>query len=139
MYRKSAIELRNLFLEKKLTATQITTYFLNRIEKYDRELKCYINVLSKRALSKAKALDEKLKNNQPVGRLSAIPIAIKDNIHILDEITTCASQFLTNYRAPFNSTLVEILESEGAIILGKTNLDEFAMGSSCEEIGRAHV
>ncbi|NGX44042.1 MAG: Glutamyl-tRNA(Gln) amidotransferase subunit A [Candidatus Anoxychlamydiales bacterium] len=133
MYRKSAIELRDLFLEKKLTAEEITTYFLNRIEKYDRELKCYINVLSKRALNTAKKLDEKLKNNERVGRLAAIPIAIKDNIHILDEITTCASQFLTNYRAPFNSTLVEILESEGAIILGKTNLDEFAMGSSCED------
>lgn len=133
MYKKSAIELRDLFLEKKLTALEITTYFLKRIEKFDPTLKCFINVLSKRALNKAKELDEKLKNNEPVGRLSAIPIAIKDNMHIFDEITTCASQFLTNYKAPFSSTLVELLESEGAIILGKTNLDEFAMGSSCED------
>ncbi len=134
MYKKTAIEIRDLFLEKKLTAVEITTYFLKRIEKFDSELKCFINVLSKRALNKAKALDEKLKNNlEYVGKLAAIPIVIKDNIHILDEITTCGSKILTNYKAPFNSSLVEFLENEGAIILGKTNLDEFAMGSSCED------
>ncbi|MFA6118781.1 MAG: Asp-tRNA(Asn)/Glu-tRNA(Gln) amidotransferase subunit GatA [Parachlamydiales bacterium] len=132
MYRKSAIELRNLFLEKKLSAEEITSYFLKRIEKHDNELKCFINILSKRALTKAKELDLKLKSNMPVGKLAAIPVALKDNIHIKNEITTCASKFLTNYNAVFNATIVDLLESEDAIILGKTNLDEFAMGSSCE-------
>lgn len=69
---------------------------------------------------------------KPLGKLSAIPIAIKDNIHIKGEISTCASRFLTNYRAPFDSTAVRLLEEEDAILIGKTNMDEFAMGSSTE-------
>ena len=132
MYKKSALELRNLFLEKKVSSEEITNYFLKRIEKFDKELNTFINVLSKRAINKAKELDEKLKNDEPIGKLASIPVVLKDNINIKDEITTCGSKFLTNYRAVFDSTLVELLEGEGAIILGKTNLDEFAMGSSCE-------
>ena len=133
MYKKSAIEIRDLFLEKKISAIEITKYFLNRIEKYDKDLNCYINVLKDRAFKKANELDQKLKENKFVGKLASIPIAIKDNMHILDEITTCGSKFLTNYKAVFNSTLVDLLEEQGAIIIGKTNLDEFAMGSSCED------
>lgn len=132
MYKKSALEIRNLFLEKKVSSYEITNYFLKRIAKFDKDLNCFINVLSKRALNRAKELDSKLKNNEPIGKLASIPVVIKDNMNIKDEITTCGSQFLSNYKAVFNSTLVEILEGEGAIILGKTNLDEFAMGSSCE-------
>lgn len=132
MYKKSALELRDLFLEKKISAVEITNYFLNRIAKFDKDLNCFINVLSKRALNRAKELDEKLKNNQPIGKLASVPLVIKDNMNIKDEITTCGSKFLTNYKAVFSSTLVELLEGEGAIILGKTNLDEFAMGTSCE-------
>jgi len=132
MHSKSAIELRDLFLAKGVSAEEITTYFLKRIEKYDQQLNSFIDVYSKRALKKAKELDSKMRQNKSMGKLSGIPIAIKDNINIKDEITTCGSKFLSNYRAVFSSSVIELLEDNGAIILGKTNLDEFAMGSSCE-------
>jgi len=132
MYKKTAIELRQLFLEKKLSAKEITNFFLKRIEKHDNKLNCFINVLSDRALDKAKQLDNKLKEKKAVGKLAGIPISIKDNINIKGEITTCASNFLRNYKAVFTATVVDLLEKEDAIILGKTNLDEFSMGSSTE-------
>jgi len=132
MHTKSAIELRNLFLEKKVSAEEITSYFLKRVERYDKDLNCFIEVYNKRALKKAKELDIRLKEKKPIGKLCGIPISIKDNINIKDEITTCGSKFLTNYKAVFSASVIKLLEDNGAIIFGKTNLDEFSMGSSCE-------
>lgn len=128
----SALEIKEKFLNKEISAVQIVQAFLDRIEKYDHEVGAFLSVFKERALEKAKKLDEKLKNNEKIGRMAAIPVAIKDNIHVKGEITTCASKFLTNYKAPFDATVVELLENEDAIIIGKTNLDEFAMGSSTE-------
>ncbi|PIS01274.1 MAG: Asp-tRNA(Asn)/Glu-tRNA(Gln) amidotransferase GatCAB subunit A [Chlamydiae bacterium CG10_big_fil_rev_8_21_14_0_10_35_9] len=132
LYKLSAYELRNLFLDKKVKATEITEYFLKRIEKNNKKLGAFLTVLSERAMQKAKELDQKNAENKPMGRLAGVPIAIKDNTHIEKEITTCASQFLTNYKAPFSATAVKLLEEQDAILVGKTNLDEFAMGSSNE-------
>lgn len=132
MYKKSAIELHKLFIQKKVSCEEITNYFLKRIQKYDSELKSFITVFNERASQKAKELDKKLKEGKQVGCLAAIPIALKDNIHVKGELTTCGSKFLTNYKAVFNATIVDLLEEQGAIILGKTNMDEFAMGSSGE-------
>jgi aspartyl-tRNA(Asn)/glutamyl-tRNA(Gln) amidotransferase subunit A len=132
MHNLTAIEIRDKFLKGEISAVAITENFLNRITKYDKEIGSFLAVYNERALKKAKELDEKLKNGEKLGKLAAIPIAIKDNIHVKGEITTCASKFLTNYKAPFNSTAVQLLEAEDAIIIGKTNLDEFAMGSSTE-------
>lgn len=132
MYKKSALELHGLFTQKKASCLEIVKYFLKRIEKYDKQLRCFIKVYEERAVNKAKELDKKLKENKPVGCLAAIPMAIKDNIHVKGEITTCASKFLTNYKAVFNASVIDLLEKQGAVILGKTNMDEFAMGSSGE-------
>jgi len=132
MHHLSAIEIRDKFLKGEVTAVAITKFFLDRIEKYDKDVGAFLAVFKIRALNKAKELDEKLARGEKLGSLAAIPIAIKDNIHVKGEITTCASKFLTNYKAPFDSTVVELLEKEDAIIIGKTNLDEFAMGSSSE-------
>lgn len=128
----TAIEIRDKFLKGELTAEAITQAFLARIDQYDSQVKAFLTVLKERALEKAKALDEKKKAGKKLGKLAAIPIAIKDNIHIKGELSTCASKFLTNYRAPFDSTVVRLLEEEDAILIGKTNMDEFAMGSSNE-------
>jgi len=132
MYSLSAIEIRDKFLKGETSAEAIVNYFLNRINLYDKQVGAFLAVFNERALAKAKELDAKRAAGQKLGKLAGIPIAIKDNIHVKDELTTCASQFLSNYRAPFSSTVVELLEAEDAIIIGKTNLDEFAMGSSTE-------
>ncbi|MBN2478639.1 MAG: Asp-tRNA(Asn)/Glu-tRNA(Gln) amidotransferase subunit GatA [Parachlamydiales bacterium] len=132
MYKLSGLELRNLFLSKKKSAEEITNYFLHRIKKIDKEVSSFLKVFDEKALKKAKELDQRLKDNKPIGKMAAIPVAIKDNINIEDEITTCGSRFLKNYKAPFSATIVKALEEEDAIIIGKTNLDEFAMGSSTE-------
>jgi len=128
----SAIELRGAFLKGELSALSIAEYFLKRIEKHDPSLGAFLNVLGPRALMKAEALDKKRAHNKPIGKLAAIPVAIKDNQHISGEITTCGSKFLSNYRAPFDATAIRLLEEQDALLIGKTNLDEFAMGSSNE-------
>ncbi len=132
MHSLSAIEIRRKFVEGEVSAVEIVQTFLKRIEDYDEQIGAFITVLNERALEKAKALDAKRAAGETLGKLAGVPVAIKDNMHIKGEITTCASQFLTNYRAPFSATAVDLLEAEDAIIIGKTNLDEFAMGSSTE-------
>jgi len=132
LHTKTAEEIRDLFLSGEKTAEEITTHFLARIEKFNPKFGAFLSVFPTRALQKAKELDQKRKEGKPLGKLAAIPIAIKDNIHVEGEITTCGSKFLTNYKAPFSASAVKRIEEEDGIILGKTNLDEFAMGSSTE-------
>ncbi len=132
LHTLSAREIRDKFLKGELSAVAITEAFLKRIDQYDGQIGAFLTVLKERALEKAKSLDAKKSAGKKLGKLAAIPIAIKDNMHIKGEISTCASKFLTNYRAPFDSTVVQLLEEEDAILIGKTNMDEFAMGSSNE-------
>lgn len=132
MYSLSAKELHTLFKEGKASAVEITQYFLTRIEHKDSEVNAFLTIFADRALEKARILDQKKADGKPLGKLAGVPIAIKDNIHIEGELTTCASKFLTNYRAPFSATVTKLIEDQDGIIIGKTNLDEFAMGSSTE-------
>ncbi len=132
MHHDTAIEIRDSFLRGERSAEAITKYFLDRIDRLNPQVGAFITVLHDRAMEKAKALDAAKERGEKMGKLAGIPIALKDNIHVKDVVSTCGSKFLTNYRAPFNATVTELLEAEGAIIIGKTNLDEFAMGSSTE-------
>src|SRR5579872_4038162 len=132
LHHLSAIELRDAFLRGELSAVQIAKSFLARIEAHDPKIGAFLSTLGPRALMKAEALDKKRAHNQPLGKMAAIPVAIKDNMHIAGELTTCGSKFLKNYKAPFNATAVHRMEEEDALLIGKTNMDEFAMGSSNE-------
>lgn len=132
MHNLTAIELRDKFKNGELSAVSIVRHFLDRIKKYDAQVGAFLAVFEDRALKQAAALDAKRAAGHPLGKLAAIPIALKDNIHVEGEISTCGSKFLTNYRAPFNSTVTRLIEAEDGIIIGKTNMDEFAMGSSTE-------
>lgn len=128
----SARELNQKFLDKSLSAESIIQHFLARIESLDPEIKAFLRVYKESALEEARSQDARLAKGEKLGRLAGVPIAIKDNIHIAGDLTTCASQFLRNYKAPFNATVIDLLRKEDAIFIGKTNLDEFAMGSSTE-------
>lgn len=132
IHHLSAVALRNAFLEGEIKATAIAEHFLKRITAFDPKIKAFLSVLETTALLKAEELDRKRASNKPLGKMAAIPVAIKDNMHIKGEITTCASKFLQNYRALFDATVVHLMEQEDALFIGKTNLDEFAMGSGNE-------
>lgn len=132
LYHYSAVELRDLFLSGAATAEAICESHLTHIRKTDAQVGAFLSVLEERALQSAARLDAKRAAGKTLGKLAAVPVAIKDNLHIKGEITTCASRFLASYRAPFEATAVRLLEEEDALLIGKTNMDEFAMGSSTE-------
>jgi len=117
--------------EGKFSAQDLTEKYLEKIKKENKELSAYLSVTKELALEQAKEVDKKLKKGE-AGKLAGVPIAIKDNILVKGESCTAASKILEDYIAPYNATCIEKLKKEGAIILGKTNLDEFAMGSSTE-------
>lgn len=129
-HRKTAVEIREGVLSGEFSAEDIASYFLSRVHSLDHRTGSFLDVYSDDFIKKAQEIDHKLKSGMTPGRLAGIPIAIKDNIHIQGRLTTCASKMLSNYKAPFSASVVEMLEREDAVILGKTNMDEFAMGST---------
>jgi aspartyl-tRNA(Asn)/glutamyl-tRNA(Gln) amidotransferase subunit A len=132
MHLLSALDLHRGFLRGDFSAEEIARGTLNRISTYDPEIGAFLSLFEPRLLQKAQNLDQKRARKAHLGKLAAVPVAIKDNIVVRGEITTCGSKFLSNYRAVFDATAVRLLEEEDALIVGKTNLDEFAMGSSTE-------
>ncbi len=113
------------------TSVELTKAFLDKIKEKDKEIKAYITITEELALKQAAKADNMIKNKE-IYQLTGIPCAIKDNILIKDVKCTAGSKFLEDYVATYNATVIEKLEEMGAVFLGKTNLDEFAMGSSCE-------
>ncbi len=128
----SALELRDHIADGKLTSEAATQAYLDRIEACDREIKSYIEVDADDALQQAREVDQRLAAGDSVGCLGGVPIAIKDLLCTRGQVTTCASRMLQEYRPPYNATVVEKVKAAGGVLLGKTNLDEFAMGGSTE-------
>lgn len=117
---------------KKFSAKDVAQAALDAIKKTNKELNAYISVLEESAQAQAQAIDKKIAAGQAVGRLAGVPIAIKDNMMVRGAKTTCASKILGDYIAPYEATAVERLRNDGAVFVGKANMDEFAMGSSTE-------
>lgn len=125
-------ELHNKLISGEETAVGLTEKYLKTIGEKDGEIGAYLTVLKESALKVADDVDEKIKRGEKIDLLSGIPGAIKDNICIAGERATAASKILDNYIAPYDATVIERLKKIGAVMLGKTNMDEFAMGSSTE-------
>ena len=118
--------------KKEITSLEVTQSYLERIQKYNGTLNCYLTICADAALAQAKQADQKRKEGKGVTPLTGVPLALKD-IFITEGIrTTCASKILGNYIPPYDGTTSARLKEQGAVLLGKLNMDEFAMGSSNE-------
>src|SRR5262244_1141103 len=117
---------------KKVSARELTAEFYKRIDARNSELNAYLALSPERAYAQADKIDGLIADDKPLPPLGGVPIAIKDVISTRGTVTTCGSKILRNYVPPYDATAVTRLEEAGAIILGKTNCDEFAMGSSNE-------
>ncbi|MBP9721773.1 MAG: Asp-tRNA(Asn)/Glu-tRNA(Gln) amidotransferase subunit GatA [Gammaproteobacteria bacterium] len=128
-------ELSSQLAKKTISSVELTTEYLQRIKKYDSQINSYITVCEDHALAQAKAADQKLatdSNNHNKSVLTGIPIAQKDIFCTKNIKTSCGSKMLDNFYSPYDATVIEKFNTAGAVMLGKTNMDEFAMGSSNE-------
>lgn len=128
----TAEEIGKAYREKTLTVPEVVKAFLDNIEKEDEKIKAYITVCKEEALKKADEVQAMFDAEKEMGALAGIPIAIKDNICTKGVKTTCASKMLENFIPPYDASVMKKIEATNAIILGKTNMDEFAMGGSTE-------
>ena len=128
----SAIEMREKLLSGEISCREIVQAHIDNIEKVEPEINAFITLTKEKALEKADRIDEKIRNKEKVGILAGIPVAVKDNISTKGVRTTCGSKMLESYIPPYDATVVERIEEEDGIVIGKANMDEFAMGSSTE-------
>lgn len=125
-------ELHRQLTSKERSAVEITETFLERIQALEPKLRSFLHVTADQAIEQARQVDAKIAAGEEIGPLAGIPIAIKDNMCTRGIPTTCASKVLQNFIPPYESTVTQKLKDAGAVMVGKTNLDEFAMGSSTE-------
>jgi aspartyl-tRNA(Asn)/glutamyl-tRNA(Gln) amidotransferase subunit A len=131
LHRLTVHEAHDLLGRREISSLELTESVLKKIEDCDQEVKAFITPTPEIALEQARQADERIAAGDG-GPLTGIPIAIKDNICAKGVLTTCGSRILENFIAPYNATVVERLRQEGVVLVGKTNMDEFAMGSSTE-------
>ena len=125
-------ELQEKLKSKELTVSEITRAYVDRINEKEKDINAFITLLTDEAIEKSKEIEEKINNEEINSELAGIPIGIKDNICTKGIKTTCASKMLENFVSPYDATVMNKINSEGMINLGKLNMDEFAMGSSTE-------
>jgi len=128
----TAYELRSMLSNGDISAEELVYSLFERIERVEGHIKSYITLRQDDAIKEAQKIDKQLKSSKKKGQLMGLPVAIKDNICTQNIRTTCGSKMLNNYIPPYNATVIERILKEGGIIIGKTNMDEFAMGSSTE-------
>ena len=132
LYSLTAMQMKDLLEKKEVSSVEITKSVIDRIEKTDKDIQAYISYNFEDALKKAEKVDEKIVKGEALGKMAGVPVAVKDNMCTRHLRTTCASKMLENFVPPYDATVVKKLYDNDAIIIGKTTMDEFAMGSSGE-------
>ena len=125
-------ELQEKLNSKELTITDITKAYIDRIQEKEKDVQAFVTLLTEEALEQAKDIQSKVERGEIKGEFAGIPIGIKDNMCTKGIKTTCSSKMLENFVAPYDATVVEKINDENMIDLGKLNMDEFAMGGSTE-------
>ena len=125
-------ELKEKIAKNELTISEITKAYVDRINEKEKDVEAFVTTYCDEAIEKANEIESKVKSGEIKGSLAGIPIGIKDNINVKGTKTTCSSKMLENFVSPYNATVVEKLNEENLINLGKLNMDEFAMGGSTE-------
>src|SRR5487761_708179 len=128
----TAAELASAIAAGDVSAAEVTQAHLDRITAVDGQVRAFLHVAADRALDAARKVDEQRAKGEPQGLLAGVPVALKDVLTTTDMPTTCGSRILDGWRPPYDATVTKRLREAGAVILGKTNMDEFAMGSSTE-------
>lgn len=135
LHYMTAHQLHSLLKSKEISAEELCLACFNRIESHEEKLKSFVTLTKTQALEQARLVDKKIKEGREIAPLSGIPIAVKDNMCTEGVRTTCSSKILYNFVPPYNATVIENIKKAGMVMVGKTNLDEFAMGSSTENSG----
>jgi len=125
-------QIHQALIKKEFSALELCQTYLEKIEKEDKKINAFLTITKDLALSQAKRIDEMLQINREIPLLAGIPMAVKDIILVAEVKCTAGSKILENYIAPYDARVIKKLKGQGVVILGKTNLDEFAMGSSTE-------
>ena len=131
MHSHSLTQLKNKLLQKEISSVELTRYFLTRIQQHNPQLNAFITITEQQALKQAEQADQAIAQGETQA-LTGLPIAHKDIFCTHNIKTTCASKMLANFIPPYESTVTARIQTAGAVMLGKTNMDEFAMGSSNE-------
>ena len=132
MSESKIVKLHGMLANKEISCTELTQTYIDAIQKDNAALNAYVTVTPETALSAARTVDEKIAKGETIGLLEGIPMTLKDNISTDGIKTTCCSKILEDYVPIYDATVWNILKKQNAVLLGKTNMDEFAMGSSCE-------
>ena len=130
LYKLTASEIREKILNKEVKVEELVKETFERIENVEKKVGSFVHLRKEKALEEAKVLDEKIARGEKVGALAGVPVAIKDNMVSKGDITTACSKILGNYEGIYDATAVKKLKDADAIIIGITNMDEFAMGST---------